>query len=803
MQGTIKKSSLSEEGRRQSQDVENISLLGTEYENSNIRRGSVDIRRGSVGFPGTTDEDLGATYQAPDSGPAKKPKYIIMPSSRFRYIWVQVTLVVALYIIWVTPIRVGFNMSAQGGWFWIEGVIDIFFYTDLVLNFFTAYEHPVTSEVITSHTRIAKRYLSSWFWIDLLATFPSDYIVKALEGTWGCSFSNTCGTIVPNDTAVSIIVLMRTMRIFRIIWIFKNFNVLSVNTVIGRWMDEFITVRWLFSIAELLVVLIFLGHLCGCFFYMFSHPAWQTPAEKKLIADGELSTWVLDKLGAYNVIEVPTVWPEGAYVNGTVVGDQFGLDKTTGIWYQCPDFFYMYDCPKCQGPKLRCRSYFGFSFRYITSMYWAYTTMTTVGYGDICGTTIAEKVWAMCTMVIGGFFLSFCFGRIASVVSKLDADRAARSEQMENVSQFLRDTELPKALSRKVLDFFNSNFKGFKPYDRGAVLNRMPFDLRSKILKHLYLDVIKNVPVLHKIAVDDEIFLTDFTLRLQPYHTSSDTFIYQRGEINADVYILVRGDLHVMDIDRRTPLFKIPEGTIFGEAAAIRKIDGTSKCKRTESVFCSTSCDMLRLPHDDLAELSDIYPPLLKGLRRLDKARQIRLQTIMSVHGGLATANGSPGPAGTVGNTLTNPLITSLQRRSLHRNSLRGGSMPGAPEQMLPDISDAAHLPSTTSNAGAGLAVGPPNLVRRSPQEPPMPPTASRQVEALAEEVAALKTLLQHLPAQIAAAAGGATAGTAAPASAGSLGLPQLPPGSIGGSVGAAISRDSSMSLGADKYGLM
>lgn len=44
---------------------------------------------------------------------------------------------------------------------------------------------------------------------------------------------------------------------------------------------------------------------------------------------------------------------------------------------------------------------------------------------------------------------------------------------------------------RRVLDFFNSNFKGIKPYDRGSVLNRMPFDLRSRILQHLYLDVIK------------------------------------------------------------------------------------------------------------------------------------------------------------------------------------------------------------------------------------------------------------------------------------------------------------------------
>jgi hypothetical protein len=120
-------------------------------------------------------------------------------------------------------------MQAQGPWFWIEGIIDIFFYVDLVLNFFTAYEvrwqakqvegvraiasegasiepsfacqqqneialqlsvapppfqhmqHPATSEVITDHKRIARRYLTSWFWIDLLATFPSDYIVKGLE----------------------------------------------------------------------------------------------------------------------------------------------------------------------------------------------------------------------------------------------------------------------------------------------------------------------------------------------------------------------------------------------------------------------------------------------------------------------------------------------------------------------------------------------------------------------------------------------------------------------------------------------
>ena len=34
----------------------------------------------------------------------------------------------------------GFNLPAEGVWFWFEGMIDLFFYVDLALNFFTAYE---------------------------------------------------------------------------------------------------------------------------------------------------------------------------------------------------------------------------------------------------------------------------------------------------------------------------------------------------------------------------------------------------------------------------------------------------------------------------------------------------------------------------------------------------------------------------------------------------------------------------------------------------------------------------------------
>lgn len=39
----------------------------------------------------------------------------------------------------------------------------------------------LTGDIITDHKAIARRYLKGWFAIDVLATFPVDYIVRGVE----------------------------------------------------------------------------------------------------------------------------------------------------------------------------------------------------------------------------------------------------------------------------------------------------------------------------------------------------------------------------------------------------------------------------------------------------------------------------------------------------------------------------------------------------------------------------------------------------------------------------------------------
>lgn len=47
--------------------------------------------------------------------------------------------------------------------------------------------------------------------------------------------------------------------------------------------------------------------------------------------------------------------------------------------------------------------------------------------------------------------------------------------------------------------------------------------------------------------------------------------------------------------DQTTFIFRVPEGTIFGECSALRVLGGESKAKRRDNVFSKTACDLLKV----------------------------------------------------------------------------------------------------------------------------------------------------------------------------------------------------------------
>ena len=56
--------------------------------------------------------------------------------------------------------------------------------------------------------------------------------------------------------------------------------------------------------------------------------------------------------------------------------------------------------------------------QYISSLYWAFTTMVTVGYGDVSATNTDERMFVMVAMIVSAGCYTFTLNTIGKKVSE-------------------------------------------------------------------------------------------------------------------------------------------------------------------------------------------------------------------------------------------------------------------------------------------------------------------------------------------------------------------------------------------------
>lgn len=83
-----------------------------------------------------------------------------------------------LFVSLIVPFRLAFVENESNTWFALYLITDAFFLIDIVLTFFTSINDEKKVHEETNKKIIAKKYLKGWFWVDLIAILPIDYILK-------------------------------------------------------------------------------------------------------------------------------------------------------------------------------------------------------------------------------------------------------------------------------------------------------------------------------------------------------------------------------------------------------------------------------------------------------------------------------------------------------------------------------------------------------------------------------------------------------------------------------------------------
>ena len=115
------------------------------------------------------------------------PKGVVHPNSDFAAAWSMAMLVSILSCLIYIPFQMAFDYTpgfggtfSQGFWAICLPIMDLYFCADIVLNLRLAFYDD--GDLITSRSRIRRRYLSGWGPIDMLALVPSLLDLIAMLG---------------------------------------------------------------------------------------------------------------------------------------------------------------------------------------------------------------------------------------------------------------------------------------------------------------------------------------------------------------------------------------------------------------------------------------------------------------------------------------------------------------------------------------------------------------------------------------------------------------------------------------------
>lgn len=92
-------------------------------------------------------------------------------------------------------------------------------------------------------------------------------------------------------------------------------------------------------------------------------------------------------------------------------------------------------------------------------MYWAFTTMSAVGYGDITPVGRNEMLATIICMMTSCGTFAYIVNRIGSVVMEFNKVSDRYKEQMMYVNKYMINKGMPRNLQLKIRRFLDYNFE--------------------------------------------------------------------------------------------------------------------------------------------------------------------------------------------------------------------------------------------------------------------------------------------------------------------------------------------------------
>ena len=345
--------------------------------------------------------------------------------------------------------------------------------------------------------------------------------------------------------------MLRALRLFRLL---RLLRLLKLQQYIDAVEDNLSVNLQVLQIVKMVVGLVYLMHFLGCF--------WFYTAER-CREGGYESTWLSNYDGGSGLTE-----------NGATVGTQ-----------------------------------------YLYSIYWALTTLTTVGYGDITPANDPERWYALGSLLVGALVFGYMLSSIGDLIGSLDKEGARLQEKLDEVKEFTRWHKMDPDLATRVRKYYEYFYSRQGPLDDAEIVGLMAPALNHDVMTHLLGQTVRKIPFFYVPALGtdkgDEDAPADVQFQLavhpllRPFVREANETVVAKGEFDPEPHLtfLFKGQVNALaSYDGGRRLYTMQETGAFLSEHVFLDVHAQV------SYVAAQRCELLFLELADLTDLLNRFP---------------------------------------------------------------------------------------------------------------------------------------------------------------------------------------------------